>query len=82
MYIYKGADGLITAEANKSFGRYHHELVETKLPISRSRKHLNLSKSHYTESIRIYKKIHGPLHPCTVIVEQLLTVVLRKLSEL
>jgi hypothetical protein len=61
-----GLDGVNTSISNGNLGEFHYELAFTDLTSEERKEHLQLSKSYYTEALRIYTKIFGPAHRDTI----------------
>jgi tetratricopeptide (TPR) repeat protein len=61
-----GPDGVNTAIGNTDLGHFHQQLSGTCLSTEQTKEHLQLSKSYYTEALRIYTKIFGPAHQDTI----------------
>lgn len=58
----EGPDAIGTAVANQDLFSFYFELAKTQVDCDLLQKHLHLSISHITETVRIYSKVFGPNH--------------------
>jgi uncharacterized ParB-like nuclease family protein len=77
-----GQDGEYAAFGNCHIGEYYQELARNQSTVNALWTHLLPAKFHHEKALRIYSKIYGPTHPCTVDTSSRLTVILRELSQL
>jgi tetratricopeptide (TPR) repeat protein len=78
---HEGPDGVNTSIGNRNLGHFHQELAGTSLSTEQIKEHLQLSKSYYTEALRIYTKIFGPAHQDTIKAASDLSDISHLLSE-
>jgi hypothetical protein len=78
---HEGPDGFNTSISNKNLGQFHEELAFTDLTSEEKKEHLQLSKSYYTEALRINTKIFGPPHHHTINAPSDVSDITRLLSE-
>jgi hypothetical protein len=78
---HEGPDGVNTSISNTNLGYYHEELAFTDLTSEEKKEHLHLSKSYYTEALRIKTKIFGPANHKTINAASNVSKITRTLSE-
>lgn len=76
----EGLESLNAAHMNHRIAAFYIQFTQRQLEISAKMHSLLLIKSHLTEALRVYSKIHGSTHQAAVDTQVLLTTVLRQIS--